>query len=508
MLERQIVVPAPWGVVQRRVRGLVPAPIRRLDRLVFRAVARQHIPVVGPLLPLLSRAANHSRLWIALAALLAGGGGRFGRRASLRGMLALGLTSAVTNLPGKLLTGRVRPDLAVVPEIRRLARVPASTSFPSGHAASAFAFATAASVERPALRLPLFTLAGAVAISRVYTGVHYPGDVLAGATIGAAIARATTAPWPLADDTPASGHLEDQAARYVDADGTGLVIVANAGAGNALAPAPARKLRDALPGAHILEVEPGEDLQRTLRRAAEGARVLGVAGGDGSASAGAEVAAEAGIPLLVIPAGTLNHLARDLGLEQLVDTIRAVRSGRVSRMDLGDIDGNGFVNAASLGAYPHLVRTRESLEDRLGKWPATVWSAIRILATQGPADLDIDGHRRRVWLLFVGNGCFTATGLAPSRRRRLDDGLLDVRLADAERPWARTRILGSMLTGRLGRCASYHRWTAAEVRLRSDAGSLRLAADGEVWTGPDMVTIRKRPGALLVLQPGPASRMP
>jgi diacylglycerol kinase family enzyme/membrane-associated phospholipid phosphatase len=501
-----------WTDVQRRVRASVPAPVRRADLWAFRSTARAEIPILGPVLPWLSRAANHSRLWAGLAVLLAASGGRFGRRAALRGLLAVTVTSAVTNLPAKLLTGRTRPDLGAVPEVRRLARVPSSTSFPSGHSASAFAFATAVALERPDVRIPLNALAGAVALSRVYTGVHYPGDVLIGSAIGIAVARGTVRVWPLADDAPAVGGDVDgspaPARRYVDADGTGLVVVANSGAGNVLAEGPAEQLRRELPGARIQETDPEEDLPAALRRAASVARVLGVAGGDGSASAAADVAAEAGIPLLVIPAGTLNHLAGDLGIEATADAIHAVRRGRVVRMDLGDIDGHGFVNAASIGAYPHLVDDREDLEDRIGKWPAALWSLLRILMTHEPTRLTVDGRERRVWLLFVGNGTFVSEGLAPTRRRRLDDGCLDVRLVDADRSWARARVLGSMMVGRLARCSSYQRWTSDHLEVRTHEQTLQLAADGETWRGPDTVEFRIRPGVLMVVQPPPSDSGP
>lgn len=494
-----------WAEVQRRVRSLVPAPIRRADLWAFRTVARARVPVVGPALPWLSRAANHSRLWLGVAVLIGMRGGRFGRRAGLRGMIAVSATSAVTNLPAKFLAGRTRPDLAIVPEVRRLARVPSSTSFPSGHAASATAFATAVSLERPELRVPIATLAGAVAVSRIYTGVHYPGDVLVGSAIGFAVAHWTVGWWPLADRTPAVGGDADvgppASDRYVDPDGTGLVVVANVGAGNMLADAPARQLRRELPGAHIMEAEPGEDLPATLRRAAGRARVLGVAGGDGSASAAADVAAAVGLPLLVIPAGTLNHLARDLGIETIDDAVQAVRRGRAVRMDLGEVDGRGFVDAASIGAYPHLIDDRENLEDRIGKWPAALWSLLRVLATQRPSTLNVDGKPRRVWFMFVGNGRFTAEGLAPTRRRRLDDGCLDVRLIAAERPWSRARVLGAVVTRRLQHSVDRQRWVTDRLEVSSREGGLRLAADGETWSGPDSVTFGVRPGALLVLQP-------
>lgn len=490
-----------WGGLQRRVRRLVPRPIRDADLAVFRALARTEVPVIGPLLPRLSRAANHSRLWMVIAALLALLGGRFGRRAAVRGMLAVGITSAVTNLPAKLLTGRIRPDLTVVPEVRRLAAVPASTSFPSGHSASAFAFATAVTLEEPRLRSVLFPLAAAVATSRVYTGVHYPGDVLVGSAMGFAVARATCRVWPLADDQPATAAPAGDGSSAVESDGTGVVLVANVAAGNMLSAAQVDRLCAELPGMQRIEAEPDEELPATLRRAAAGARVLAVAGGDGTASAGAAAAHEAGVPLLVVPSGTLNHLAKDLGIEGVEDVVAAVRGGRTIRADLAEIDGRPFVNAASLGSYPDLVDVRARLEERVGKWPAMVWGTLRTLRDTEPVEVEIDGRRRRVWLLFMGNGAYVAQGIAPARRRHLDDGLLDLRIVHAEVPFARTRVLLSMLTGRLGRCAAYERRPVAEVGIRSLEGPLRLATDGESWDGPAEFVVRKRERALLLLQP-------
>lgn len=488
--------------VQRRVRALVPAPIRRLDLAVFRGVARAHIPLLGPLLPRLSRAANRSGLWLAIAAGLTALGGRRGRRAALRGVLALAATSASTNLPAKLLTGRQRPDRTVVPEVRLLARVPASTSFPSGHSASAFAFATAVGLELPRLRVPLFGLAGAVAYSRIYTGVHYPGDVLAGAAVGTGIALATTRSWPLPDPTPATG-CPVVPEGLADPDGTGIVLVANADAGNVLGDRPESELREALPGLLVMQAESGEQLPALLARGVRQARVLGVAGGDGSAGLAAEVARDAEVPLLVVPAGTLNNLATDLGVDEVEATVRAVRERRAVRMDLGEIDGRVFVNVASIGAYAHLVARREGLQDRIGKWPAAAWCTLQLLVGGRPTEVEIDGRRRRLWLLSFGNGRFRADGLLPRRRDRLDDGVLDVRLVDAEVPFSRARTLLSILLGRAGRSRAFERWEAEELEVRSEEGPLRMARDGETWIGPDRFVVRILPQALTILQPSP-----
>jgi undecaprenyl-diphosphatase len=162
----------------------------QIDQAVYRAIAATPSPSVDFGLSRLSSAADHSKLWFAVAAALALTPGR-PRWAALLGVASIGLASATANLVGKGLLRRARPDRAGVNvPAGRMVRMPGSTSFPSGHAASAFAFATAVGDELPLVRLPLHALAAAVAYSRVHTGVHYPGDVLAGSLMGTGAAVA------------------------------------------------------------------------------------------------------------------------------------------------------------------------------------------------------------------------------------------------------------------------------------------------------------------------------
>jgi membrane-associated phospholipid phosphatase len=176
-------------VRQRAATGL--RELGAVDRAIYSAVAATPTASLDEPLRRLSDAANNSVLWLVVAAGLAAAGGPAGRRAAVRGTVAIGVTSPLVNLAAKSAWSRQRPDRADagVPVWRNV-RMPTSASFPSGHAASGFAFATAIGRDRPWLGLALRFLAAAVAYSRVHTGVHYPGDVVVGSLIGASAGQA------------------------------------------------------------------------------------------------------------------------------------------------------------------------------------------------------------------------------------------------------------------------------------------------------------------------------
>lgn len=168
------------------------AEAERLDAAVYAAVAETPTPSLDAAMSRLSRAADRSRLWLASAAALALTGGRSGRRAAFAGVASVATTSILINVAVKPIARRRRPDraAAAVPLARQVP-MPRSTSLPSGHAASAFAFATGVGQVLPAAGVPLRAVAALVAYSRVHTGVHFPGDVIAGSLIGAAAAQTT-----------------------------------------------------------------------------------------------------------------------------------------------------------------------------------------------------------------------------------------------------------------------------------------------------------------------------
>jgi undecaprenyl-diphosphatase len=168
--------------------------VNNLDLAIYMAVAATPTPTLDRVFRRLSRAADHSKPWLASAAVLASVGGARGRRAAINGLASVAVTSTVVNLVLKPLGRRQRPHRAThhVP-ISRKVTMPGSPSFPSGHAASASAFATAVATAWPEAGIPLSAAALLVAYSRVHTGVHYPVDVIAGDVVGTTLAQLTAA---------------------------------------------------------------------------------------------------------------------------------------------------------------------------------------------------------------------------------------------------------------------------------------------------------------------------
>ena len=181
---------ASYVTPHRRVIRTWLLDAERVDIAVYDAITQTPTPSLDRGMRALTQAANYSRLWLGLATVLAATRGARGRRAAVTGLASIGASSAVANLVIKPLGRRRRPDPRHVTDARR-APMPTSTSFPSGHAASAFAFATGVGAVLPRDAIAIRMLASAVAYSRVHTGVHYPGDAIAGAFLGTTLAQIT-----------------------------------------------------------------------------------------------------------------------------------------------------------------------------------------------------------------------------------------------------------------------------------------------------------------------------
>lgn len=495
------------------------------DHRLFHKVAARPWPGGDRALPALSRAADHGALWFAVAAGIAATRRPAALRTAVRGVASLALASVTVNTLGKRAVRRARPLLDSVPVVRQLHAQPVTTSFPSGHAASAAAFTTGLALESPRWGAAVAPLAAAIAFSRVYTGVHYPSDVLAGAALGVGAAFAVRGLAPTRSQLPAPARpLADAPALR---GGDGLVLVANASSGQRTGepdgagqdepppePAGLTAVRTALPHAQVLVCDPRcDDLVGTFEaaatRAAAAGGALGVFGGDGTVNAAARVALRHGVPLAVIPGGTRNHFAYDLGIETPEEACRALAAGEAVAVDLARFtpgpgpahgDAGYFLNTFSLGSYPELVRMRERWAPRIGAWPAGVLAALRVLHTAGPVEAGLGGRQRPMWQLFVGNCSYRGLGLAPLRRHDLADGMLDVRVVSGGR-WPRTRLVTAALTSVVGRSPVHSATRLRRLRISDIPPGTHLAYDGEVAEAPPELMIDKRHEALTVYRP-------
>jgi membrane-associated phospholipid phosphatase len=166
------------------------------DQAVMARVSADSSPLLDRFLPALSRSADFFALWIGIAATLAASEDERGRRAALRGLAGMVTASTASNILAKNLGRRPRPADEVAPA-RRPGRTPVTTSFPSGHAAAAAAFATGVGLEMPALAVPVGMLAAAVGLARIVNGVHFPSDIAGGWVVGVSVGMLTLRWWPL-----------------------------------------------------------------------------------------------------------------------------------------------------------------------------------------------------------------------------------------------------------------------------------------------------------------------
>jgi diacylglycerol kinase family enzyme len=293
-------------------------------------------------------------------------------------------------------------------------------------------------------------------------------------------------------------------------------VIVNAGAGTGhddeRAAELRRKLADAGLDAELTLAAGGEELIAAARRACEGgARLVVAGGGDGSVNAVASQVVEAGradVKFGVLPMGTLNHFAKDLGIPlQLDAAIANLASGVPTRVDVGEVNGRIFLNNSSLGLYPDIVRDREKQQRRLGrgKWPAALWASLAALRRYPflSIRLEVEGTRlaRRTPFVFIGNNAYTMQGLGIGVRERLDAGLLSLYVAQHPTRFGLLRFAFDALRARLGEERDFDVLQAGGFEIDTHRARLRVATDGEVTVMAPPLRYRSRPGALEVLVP-------
>jgi diacylglycerol kinase family enzyme len=257
-------------------------------------------------------------------------------------------------------------------------------------------------------------------------------------------------------------------------------------------------------------VRHGGDLTARARQAASRGDTLVAAGGDGTVSTVAAIAIETKALFGVLPTGTLNHFARDLGIPfDLPEAVRTVVAGRVHQVDAGEVNGRIFVNNSSIGIYPRMVWERES-EQRRGrkKWTAfgvatlRTWRTYRTLV----GNLVVDGtsHVVRTPFIFVGNNQYIAEGFNLGARTALDRGALSVFVAPE---CGRFEILALPLRAmvkRLDPDAHLTRFTAGDVVVELARPRVSVALDGEVAIMRPPLHYRVRRGVLRTIVPAEA----
>lgn len=260
---------------------------------------------------------------------------------------------------------------------------------------------------------------------------------------------------------------------------------------------------------------PAAEVADAVRRAilAGHARVA-VAGGDGTAGAAAG-AAGSRVELAVVPGGTLNHFARSLGIPtDPRDALDLAAGGAARPVDAATVNGRLFVNNSSLGAYVSFVRVRERLERRLGYRLATVAAGVRTLARHPGhrVEMESDGETRffHTPLVFVGVGERALFPLRIQGRIAAGRAGLHVIVVHTRRTaLLLARALAARRAGaESGEFPEVSAFLVDRCILRLPAGSVRVAADGEVFAAGTPLEYAARPGALRVVAPAESSTPP
>ncbi len=249
------------------------------------------------------------------------------------------------------------------------------------------------------------------------------------------------------------------------------------------------KAREALAKAGRIDIRETDDLEQQVRDAvASGAERVIVAGGDGSVAGAAAVLGGSSIALGIVPAGTLNHLAKDLGIPlDLEQAAQLAASGSPTTIDIARAGDRVFINTSSLGAYVVFVRTRERLERWMGYWAASIVASMRVLFGMRlfTVEIEVEGARRRYRtpLVFVGVG--ERELKAPKFGGRVDGGQRGLHvLVVQNRTGARMFVLALAAAARgldsVAQGPAIDAFLVDRCRIELPKRSVRLALDGEI----------------------------
>jgi YegS/Rv2252/BmrU family lipid kinase len=291
---------------------------------------------------------------------------------------------------------------------------------------------------------------------------------------------------------------------------TVLILNPKAGQGRHLAESRGvlKLLRSHRWDATLVEASTGHELAQAVRNAVmAGVELVVAAGGDGTISTVASMLAGGTAALGVIPSGTLNHFARDLGIPLSIPRAAEVLlQANIRRIDIGEVNGMRFINNSSLGLYPGIVRYREARR-RTGWSRLMAFSAACLLAFRRyrflNLDLEVDGTilRRRSPFLLVANNQYEVQGLRLGRREHLDTGKLAIYLTERVGRLGLLRVALAALFRRLRNGEDFAVQAAQRVTVKAHRKHIQVALDGEVARLRPPLRYVIRPGLLKVIAP-------
>lgn len=294
-----------------------------------------------------------------------------------------------------------------------------------------------------------------------------------------------------------------------------IAVIINAGAGLGYDSSLVNQLEQQFGAAglapRITLAQSGEQMMEAARQAlADGIRLVAAGGGDGTINCVASVLVDSGATLGVLPMGTLNHFAKDLGIPLALDkAIAAIAHGVPAQVDVGEVNGRIFLNNSSLGLYPDIVRDRERQQRRLGrgKWLAFCWAALSALRRFPFLSVRLvvngEAHARRTPFVFIGNNEYRMEGFNIGERAQLSSGQLSMYVAQRPTRLGLVRLATRALLGRLKQANDFDVLLSQELEIHTRHERLRVATDGEVTTMSPPLRYRSRRAALTVLVPQP-----
>ena len=291
------------------------------------------------------------------------------------------------------------------------------------------------------------------------------------------------------------------------------LVILNARSGAGRGPEGADTLRELLTSAgvaaQVLLAGDGDDLLRAVDRAlAAGTRLVVAAGGDGTQSAVASRLVGTDAVQGVLPMGTLNHFAKDLGVPlKLEEAVRVLAAGRVLHVDVGEVNGRVFINNSSIGLYPQIVRERELQQLRLGKGKWRALASATLHATQGRPALAVrveaqgEAEVRRTPFVFIGNNRYTMEGFRIGARESLQQGELSLYMGRRRGRLGMVALALRALAGRLRQAEDFDMVSGPAFVVDTGEARVRVATDGEVAMMDTPLHYRLRPAALRVMVP-------